>query len=106
MAGIGEYNRRERLEGKEMAVVPGLGIQQGRAPRFRQKGKGTRLDLYLRGHGSRCFAPQLRPVTKTKSFINSHKPDLIFTLVKILKYWFFPVSIKRDVSWQSDIISL
>jgi len=25
-------------------------------------------------------------------FINSHKPDLIFSLLKILKYWFLPVS--------------
>lgn len=28
-------------------------------------------------------------------FISSHKPDLIFTLVKNLKYWFLPVSESR-----------
>lgn len=65
-----------------MAVVTGISIQQGRAPRFRKKGKGTRLDFHLRAHRSCCFAPQLHPVTKTKWFVNSHNPDLIFTLVK------------------------
>lgn len=64
VVGIGESRRRERLERKGAAVATGFGTQQGRAPELGKRGKETRLDFHLRAHGSRCFAPQLCPVTR------------------------------------------